>query len=390
MGMPTCHLQYRAPSARLSVTFHQVINYWYITTLLVALLSTANGNKPPDIAANYVTQNGNTDKNVDINYDTQTNNYPSNQALYNDDIMFEPTTASLTSSLINYDTQTNNYPSNQALYNDDIMFEPTTASLTSSLINYDTQTNNYPSNQALHNDDIMYEPTTASLTSSLNNYDTQTNNYPSSQALHDDNIMYEPTTASLTSLIKNDQTITLYEPSAVLTPKTEYESTATTYPMTQTLINVDNKITTRHTSRAKQPKMVEHSKASTTSLLHFAPTTPISFHVCHTRYLEVTNIPVQVIATIRNRCNNLYVTAPNNTSIAIRLINSSVNHISTYFYIENVGTPPQDCTDRYVLVSVEHTPCTAIIGGSQFRFHFQNSDMLIEMRTLDVQISTCF
>ena len=280
----------------------------------MALLSTANSNGPPDNDANYVTQNGNTDKYVDIYYDTQTNSYPSNQALHDDDIMCEPTTASLTSPYI-----------------------------------------------------------------------------------------------------KNYQGITLYEPETALTPKTKYESTATTFLKTQTSINVDDKITTKYTLRSKQTKTVKHGKIDTTQPTQFPPTTPIPLDACDTEYHEVTNTPVYITALIRpvpmvpemvysssmyslsvSEDNTLetnctfHVTAPNSTAIAIRLIDSGVNDISTYFYIENVGTPPQDCTDRYVLVSVEHTPCAAIIGGSQFRFHFQNSDMLVEVRALDVQISACF
>ena len=43
-----------------------------------------------------------------------------------------------------------------------------------------------------------------------------------------------------------------------------------------------------------------------------------------------------------------------------------------------------------MVVSADHTPCAVIIGGSQFRFHFQNSDMLVELHTTDIKNSTCF
>ena len=95
-------------------------------------------------------------------------------------------------------------------------------------------------------------------------------------------------------------------------------------------------------------------------------------------------------ANTRQTNCTLHVTAPNNTAIAFRLIDSGLNNVSTYFHVETLGTPPQDCTDRYVLVSLEHTPCAAIIGGSQLNFHFQNLDMLVEVHTIDDQILTCF
>ena len=134
----------------------------------------------------------------------------------------------------------------------------------------------------------------------------------------------------------------------------------------------------------------------------FKPTTPIPVDACDTEYLTVTSTPVHLIALTREHLEDsslptdtilqcsIHVTAPNNSAIAVRLIESNVNNISTYFYIENVGNLRQNCSDRYMVVSVDHTPCTIIIGGSQFRFHFQNSDMLVELHTMNIQISTCF
>ena len=121
----------------------------------------------------------------------------------------------------------------------------------------------------------------------------------------------------------------------------------------------------------------------------FEPTTSIPVDACDTEYLTVTSTPVHIIALKKSKCS-IHVTAPNNSAIAVRLIQSNINSISTYFYIENVRNLPQNCSDRYMVVSVDHTPCTIIIGGSQFRFHFQTSDMLVELHTMDIQISTCF
>ena len=121
----------------------------------------------------------------------------------------------------------------------------------------------------------------------------------------------------------------------------------------------------------------------------FEPTTPIPVDACDTEYVTVTSTPVHIIALTKSKCS-IHVLAPNNSAIAVRLIQSNVNNISTYFYIENVGNLPQNCSDRYMVVSVDHTPCTIIISGSQFRFHFQTSDMLVELHTMDIQISTCF
>ena len=127
----------------------------------------------------------------------------------------------------------------------------------------------------------------------------------------------------------------------------------------------------------------------TTPPTHFAPTTPISKDACNSKRLEVTNTPVHIKVSTNTYCS-LLVTAPNSAAIAIRLIHSGLNDVSTYFYAENVGDLPQNCPDRYVLVSVDHTPCAVIIGGSQFILYFQNSNMVFEVHTIDAQISTCF
>ena len=72
MRLVNCHLQFRTPSTRLSLTFHHMMTYLYLTILLVALLSVANGNRhPDDDTANFVTQSGITDINVASNYETQ-------------------------------------------------------------------------------------------------------------------------------------------------------------------------------------------------------------------------------------------------------------------------------------------------------------------------------
>ena len=270
---------------------------WYLTILLGILLSTVNGNRPPDIDdINYVTRSSITDTSVDIKYYTRTNNDVSRH---------------------------------------------------------------------VSNNGIVSKSVT--------------------------------TVASYTSLRKNDQVSTSSQPSTVLTGKTEYDSIAVTNHMTPSSANTDDKITTRYKLKLMQTKDVGNSVAGITPpITSYGPTTHISIiDACDTEYLEVTNTPVQVKAftrydsSLQTKCT-LNVTVPNNTALSVRLINSGLNNVSTYFYMENVGNLPQNCTDRYVVVSVDHTPCVTIVSGSQFRFHFQNIDILVELYTVDFQISKCF
>ena len=201
--------------------------------------------------------------------------------------------------------------------------------------------------------------------------------------------MPDPSIVSLTSSIKNDQTLPPYKPLAAHTLQIGHDSAATAYPMA----NVDDKITTRYDSRSKQTKQVGNRKADITpTSTHFAPTSPIPVDACDTQYLEVTSTPVHVMAYTRYN-GSLHVTAPNNYSaISVNLIHSNLNNISTYLYIEYLGHLPQNCTDRYIVLTTNHTPCAAIISGNQFRFHFQNSDigLLVEVQISHIQISTCF
>ena len=409
MGMSTRHLRFRVPSTRPSVTIHHMMNSWHLTTLLVALLSTANGNRPPDDnnTANYVTQNHVRDINVDSNNETQTNydqkffqdvkqitdanvdtNYET-QTNYDSRQFFQDVTQNgITDANIdnNYETQTN--------YDRRQFFQDVTQNgITDGNVdnNYETQTN-YDSQFF---QDVAQNGITDAKTDT--NYKIQTTNSASRQVLPDDDIMSNPTTASLTSSsVRNKIMIAPHKPSTALTPNTEYDSKAITYPMTQTESDVDDKITTGYTSSSKLTKMIETSKDDIpTTTTHFAPTTPIPVDACDTESLEVTSTLIHVMAITRYNANldtncSLHVTAPNNTAISVQLTESSLNNISTYFYIEYLGHLPQNCTDRYIAVSTDHTPCAAIISGNQFRLHFQNSDMLVEVHASDVQISKCF
>ena len=87
---------------------------------------------------------------------------------------------------------------------------------------------------------------------------------------------------------------------------------------------------------------------------------------------------------------NLLVTTENSTAISVTLLNSDINNTYTYFYIEILDNPTQTCPDQFLLVSGSHTPCKVIIQGNQFKFHFQNTDMMLEIHTEDVELSTCY
>ena len=227
-------------------------------------------------------------------------------------------------------------------------------------------------------------------------YDTQTNNYASRKAFEDNDIVSESTT-SLTSSVKNDRSTKSYDHPADLVDNTKYGSIAITNPTLQTAANVDDKIIPMY-AKSKQTKQIGNSKANISPISPtFVPTTvstPILVDACNTEHLTVTSNPVRVMAFTRDwwgekNCN-IHVTAPNNTAIAVRLFFWGFSDILAYFYTENVGILPQNCTDRYVLVSTDHTPCAAIIGGNQFRFHFENTNMHVEVYAVDIEISKCF
>ena len=191
-------------------------------------------------------------------------------------------------------------------------------------------------------------------------------------------------TAFASSLIKNDKIETANEASTFSSIIAKKDNTAITYPMTQTVINAEDRIIAMYTSNSEQTKNLEHGHSSMTP-----PTTKFLPTTCDTDQVEVKNSPEFVKAfTNATNCSILVTAQTDTSSIMIKLLHSGLRGTKTYFYVEKLGNLPQDCPDRYVLVSVDFAPCTTMILGGQFRFFFQNTMINLEMRIVDVPVSS--
>ena len=121
------------------------------------------------------------------------------------------------------------------------------------------------------------------------------------------------------------------------------------------------------------------------------PTTLSISNPCDTDQLVVLDEPVQLHANTNATNCSFLVTTENSTAISVTLLKSDINNVYTYFYIEILENATQMCPERYLLVSGSHTPCKVIIPGAQFRFHFQNTEMMLEINTEDNELlSTCY
>ena len=133
----------------------------------------------------------------------------------------------------------------------------------------------------------------------------------------------------------------------------------------------------------------EHSTFPITT--SFFPTTLSITNPCDTDQVVVSDEPVQLHADTNATNCSFLVTTENSTAISVTLLKSDINNVYTYFYIEMLENSTQMCPDQYLLVSSSnHTPCKVIIPGNQFRFYFQNTDMMLEIQTENVELSTCY
>ena len=123
---------------------------------------------------------------------------------------------------------------------------------------------------------------------------------------------------------------------------------------------------------------------------NFPPTTLSIENPCDIDQLVVSDNPVQVEAFTNATECSLLVTTEKSTAISVTLLKSNINNVYTYFYIESLDQPTQKCPDKYLLVSGSHIPCKVIIQGNKFRFHFQNTEMMLEIRTENVEMSSCY
>ena len=220
---------------------------------------------------------------------------------------------------------------------------------------------------------------------------TQTTAYPSFWSVDvetfqkNTRIVTETTRKSLTSSQNvynhNVNMKTLTTPSSSLQISTNADSERKEYPMTKVTTNVEERITTSELQTTGGG--FYDATLQTTS----GPTPEIVADACNTDQVQVTTNPVHIDASTNKTNCSLLVKAHSSTAISVSISESEVNNGSTYFYIKNkIRNSPK----RISLVSLDYTPCVAMIQGNRFRFHFQNTDMKVVICTKEIETSACY
>ena len=151
---------------------------------------------------------------------------------------------------------------------------------------------------------------------------------------------------------------------------------------------VDDRDITGIPSGSKPTTVNQETERSSFPSTTVFPTTLSITNPCDTDQVVVSDEPVQLYADTNATSCNLLVNTKNSTAISVTLLKSDINNVYTYFYVEILENSPQIYPERYLLVSDSHTPCHVIIPGNQFRFYFQNTEMMLEMHTISTFYDT--
>ena len=176
---------------------------------------------------------------------------------------------------------------------------------------------------------------------------------------------------------------TLNTPST--SPRISTNSESNEYPMTKVATNVDERTTTLQPGTAMSVGNYEVTLQTTLS-----PTPETVANACDTDQLEVTPNPVHINASTHETYCSLLVNAQNSTAISVSVLDSGINNATTYFYIELLGSQIPNTLKRIKLISLDNTPCVALLQGNQFRFHFQNTKMKVIICSKYTENAACY
>ena len=201
-------------------------------------------------------------------------------------------------------------------------------------------------------------------------------------------IVTESTRKSLTSsqnvYSHNNKMKTSSAASSSLQISTNADLERNEYPMTKVTTHVDDRITT------SELQSTGGGFYDVTLQTTSGPTPEIAANTCDTDQRDVTNIPLNINASTNDTQCSLLVNAPNRTAISISVLPSHLNNVHTYFYLEKLENQLAKSPKRISLVSLDHTPCVAMIQGTRFRFHFQDTKMKVVICTTEVETSACY
>ena len=220
----------------------------------------------------------------------------------------------------------------------------------------------------VHSTDEEVAPSSYTVSSS----ESGRNPVPNSQSVS------ESSTPPLTSFLSKATIGTSNPPSSPISKSVEFDTENAATPSE----------TKPDDSMIANPELINSENPLKTTI---SPHTTLSIaNPCDSDQLVVSDKPSLLNANTNSTNCNVLINAENSTAISVTLLKSDINNVYTYFYIEILDNSTQMCPERYLLVSGSHTPCKVLISGNQFRFHFQNTEMMLEVHSEDVELPTCY
>ena len=120
---------------------------------------------------------------------------------------------------------------------------------------------------------------------------------------------------------------------------------------------------------------------------------------CFSHHVNITSMPVTITSLnnegisrdrqdIISGCTfDLYVQEGN--AISVEILRSSASDIYSYVYFEDLNNSDSQCLKRYVLTSLNATPCNTIVAYKACRLHLRNSHVSLNLKGVAIVISEC-
>ncbi len=106
--------------------------------------------------------------------------------------------------------------------------------------------------------------------------------------------------------------------------------------------------------------------------------------------LVISHTPVKLKAFTGQQLCSFLLTTNQRVGLSVAILHSGLKSAYSYFYTEVLGNETTPCSGQYLHASDDSTPCMAIIKGSHFRFSFQNTEIIFEVRVEDLEMRDCF
>ena len=102
-------------------------------------------------------------------------------------------------------------------------------------------------------------------------------------------------------------------------------------------------------------------------------------NACDTDQLEVTTNPIYINSFTNEIYCSFLVNMANGAAISVSVFDSNIDNAFTYFYIEIIERQILNNAKKINVISLDSTPCVAMLQGNQFKFHFQNTNIRLRL-----------